>query len=134
MSPYTASLEERNLILYSSYTETNLTISGQQLLLRTLNGNRKIQKVYFRLPDGGVNGDGFSSTGSQSITQLYTGAISSIANTYGTATYTSSSLRSAIAAIISARNPSSLTNLDYLSDYGQCIRSQTFIIVLPESV
>ena len=104
--------------LTDSYIETNATFAGQTVLVRTLAGNKNIQKVYFRLPDGGMYGDGYDVTGSQSLLKLYFGSISSISNTYGTAAFSLSDLVTAIGQIITIRAPASLSTLDYMSDYG----------------
>jgi hypothetical protein len=79
---------------------------------------RQIQKVYFRLPDGGYpNGAGYSVTGSQSLELLYFGAISSISAIDGTATYSKATLSQAIKEILLARMPDTVRTMNYLSSY-----------------
>lgn len=90
---------------------------GQPVLVRTLVSAPRIQKVYFRLPDGNVDGSGYSSTGYQSLRGLYFGQISSISNSQGTATYTYDTLRQAIGEILQARKATRVRTLDDLSQY-----------------
>ncbi|KAI5481074.1 Carbohydrate-Binding Module Family 1 protein, cellulose binding protein [Pseudohyphozyma bogoriensis] len=100
-----------------SYTEINATFGGQPVLVRTLVGAPQNQKVWFRLPDGGMNGNGYSVTGYESLRELYFGSIGSITNQPGYATYTMATLKQAIAEILTARQPIHVRTLDYLSQY-----------------
>lgn len=45
------------------WTEFNATFGGQPCLVRTLAGSSGIQIVYFRLPDGAMDGEGYAVTG-----------------------------------------------------------------------
>ncbi|KAM0751772.1 hypothetical protein T439DRAFT_313138 [Meredithblackwellia eburnea MCA 4105] len=100
-----------------SYTEFNATFGGQAVTIRTLVGAPQIQKVWFRLPDGDVDGSGYAATGYETLRELYFGSIQSITNQPGTATYTLATLKLAISQILTARQPSFVRTLDYLSDY-----------------
>lgn len=73
--------------------------------------------MWFRLPDGDVNGGGFSVTGYQSLRELYFGTISSITTQPGTSVFTLASLKSALTQIITLRAPTQIRTLDYLSGY-----------------
>lgn len=101
-----------------SWTEYNATFAGQPVLIRTLAGRPNIQRVWFRLPDGGLDGSGFGSSGGQSLLKLYYGSISTISDRYGLATYSLSDLVTALGQIIVSLQPSQIHTLDYLSDYG----------------
>ncbi|GAA5850725.1 hypothetical protein JCM8547_009070 [Rhodosporidiobolus lusitaniae] len=101
----------------NTWTEISAIFGGQPAIVRTLVGAPGIQKVYFRLPDGNMDGSGFSTTGYQSLRMLYFGSISTITNQPKTATYTLATLKQAISEIISARRPSHVRTLDYMSDY-----------------
>ncbi|GJN94214.1 hypothetical protein Rhopal_007288-T1 [Rhodotorula paludigena] len=101
-----------------SHTEFYATFGGQPVLIRTLVAAPQVQKVYFRLPDGNMDGSGFSATGFQSIRSLYFGTIPSITNLPGDATFTRDTLKEAIAQILAARQPDRVRTLDHLSDYS----------------
>lgn len=101
-----------------SWTEYNATFAGQPVLIRTLTGQPNIQRVWFRLPDGGVDGSGFWRSNGESLLKLYYGSISTISDRYGLATYTLSDLVTALGQIMVALQPTSIHTLDYLSDYG----------------
>lgn len=45
------------------YTEFNATFGGKVVLVRTLVASPGLQKVYLRLPDGNMDGSGYSVTG-----------------------------------------------------------------------
>ncbi|KAK4052066.1 hypothetical protein OIV83_002360 [Microbotryomycetes sp. JL201] len=100
-----------------SYTEFKATFAGNAVLVRTLKGAPQIQKVYFRLPDGNMDGSGYAVTGYQSLRSLYFGNIGSITAQDGSATWTLSSLRAALGEIVTARKPANVRTLDHLSDY-----------------
>ncbi|KAK4052092.1 hypothetical protein OIV83_002386 [Microbotryomycetes sp. JL201] len=99
------------------YTEFNATFGGQPVLIRTLVGAPQVQKVWFRIPDGNMDGTGFSNTGYQSLRALYFGSISQVTNKPGTASYTLSTLKQAVGEILAARKPDYVRTLDYMSDY-----------------
>ncbi|GAA6029989.1 hypothetical protein JCM8097_009203 [Rhodosporidiobolus ruineniae] len=101
----------------NTYTEVAAVFGGQTVTVRTLAGAPQVQKVFFRLPDGNMDGSGFPTTGYQSLRMLYFGSISSITNQPKTATFTLSTLKQALAEIMTARKPSFVRTLDYMSDY-----------------
>jgi LmbE family N-acetylglucosaminyl deacetylase len=101
----------------NKWTEFSAIFGGQPAIVRTLVGAPGIQKVFFRLPDGNMDGSGFSTTGYMSLRMLYFGSISKIVNQPKTATYTLATLKQAIQEIFAARQPSYVRTLDYMSDY-----------------
>ncbi len=100
-----------------TWTEFNATFGGQPVVVHTLVGAPQVQKVWFRLPDGDVDGTGYSATGYQTLRELYFGSIGSITNQPKTATYTMGTLKQAIGQIITARAPDNVRTLDHLSNY-----------------
>ncbi|GAA5824582.1 hypothetical protein JCM11251_000484 [Rhodosporidiobolus azoricus] len=101
----------------NTYTEIVGILGGQPVTVRTLVGAPRVQRVYFRLPDGNMDGSGFSTTGYQSLRMLYFGSLSTITNQPKTATFTLGTLKQALAEILVARQPSYVRTLDYMSDY-----------------
>ncbi|SCZ92524.1 BZ3500_MvSof-1268-A1-R1_Chr5-2g07942 [Microbotryum saponariae] len=100
-----------------SWTEFVATFGGQPVLVRTLVGAPQVQRVWFRLPDGNVDGTGYAPNGYQSLRGLYFGSISSISSVDGGATFTLATLKNAISDILTARQAKNVRTLDHLSDY-----------------
>ncbi|GJN87828.1 hypothetical protein Rhopal_000783-T1 [Rhodotorula paludigena] len=123
-STYALSREQGNAAAYAKmagvsnvWTEFTSTFGGQPILVTTLKQAPQVQRVHFRFPDGNMDGSGFATTGYQSLRNLYFGSISQIRNQPGTATFSLATLKQALAEIITARQPSYVRTLDYLSDY-----------------
>jgi LmbE family N-acetylglucosaminyl deacetylase len=55
------------------WTAGSVTVEGHPLLLKTLTADPRVSIVFMRLPDGN-NGEGFPSTGSQSLMKLWASA------------------------------------------------------------
>ncbi|SGY68275.1 BQ5605_C004g02873 [Microbotryum silenes-dioicae] len=100
-----------------TWTEFIATFGGQPVLVRTLVDAPQVQRVWFRLPDGNVDGTGYAPNGYQSLRGLYFGSISSISSVDGGATFTLATLKKAISDILTARQAENVRTLDYLSDY-----------------
>lgn len=105
------------LSVSDTYTEFYATFGGQPVLVRTLEPAPQVQKVWLRLPDGGMEGEGYSVTGYESIRSLFFGNIGTITSIDDAATFTLDSLMEALSEIIAARQPDNVRSLDYLSDY-----------------
>lgn len=90
---------------------------GGTIVLRTLRVAPQVQNLYFRLPDGNVDGSGYGN-GNPSLINLYLGYITSLDSIDGSATYSLAALSSAIGSLISGAQPVNVLTLDYLSDYG----------------
>ncbi|BGP13217.1 hypothetical protein JCM10213_005013 [Rhodosporidiobolus nylandii] len=123
-STYFSARESGNQAAYAqmagvsnAYTEFSAVFGGQPITVRTLTGAPNVQKVYFRLPDGNMDGSGFPTTGYQSLRMLYFGSISTITNQPKTATFSLATLRQALGEIITALQPTTIRTLDHMSDY-----------------
>lgn len=121
---YAQSREQGNQAAYAymasannTYTEFKAVFGGQSVLVRTLKAKPNVQKVFFRLPDGNLAGQGYAVTGYQSLRSLYFGTIPSISSISGDATYTLATLKQAIGQILTARKPVNIRTQDYLSAY-----------------
>ncbi|GAA5983759.1 hypothetical protein JCM11641_001748 [Rhodosporidiobolus odoratus] len=100
-----------------TWTEYYATFGGQPVLVKTLVAKPHVQRVFFRLPDGQLDGGGDAATGYQSLQRIYFGYIPSITSLDGKASFSLSTLKEAIGQIMTARNPDSVRTLDHLSDY-----------------
>ncbi len=83
----------------SAWTTGAATYAGHTVTTRTSPDGR-VTTVYLRLPDGGISGAGFDSTGDVSLMKLWDGRIGSIAPLDGRAAYTSASLSATLRAIV----------------------------------
>ncbi|GAA5884256.1 hypothetical protein JCM6882_002197 [Rhodosporidiobolus microsporus] len=101
----------------STWSEFYATFGGQPVLVRTLVAAPQVQRVFFRLPDGQMDGSGVAVTGYQSLRKLYFGSISTIDSIDGEATFSLATLREALGQILTARAPDTVRTLDHLSDY-----------------
>ncbi|SCZ89975.1 BZ3500_MvSof-1268-A1-R1_Chr1-3g01700 [Microbotryum saponariae] len=87
------------------------------VLVRTLIGAPGVQKLWFRLPDGNIDGSGYSVTGSESLRDLYFGTIGTINTVSMNAYYTYNDLQNALVEILNARQPTVVRTLDHLSAF-----------------
>jgi len=88
--------------------------------------------VYMRLPDSGVNGGGFPSTGYQSLGKLRDGNISSLNAIDGSTTYNGwDDLTSTLAAIINAYAPHDSTTMINGPDFDRD-RQTTHVDICPD--
>ncbi|SCV68200.1 BQ2448_321 [Microbotryum intermedium] len=101
----------------NNYTEFVATFGGQPVLVRTLIGSPGVQKLWFRLPDGNIDGSGYSVTGSESLRDLYFGTIGTINTVSKNAYYTYNDLQNALVEILGARQPTVVRTLDHLSAF-----------------
>ncbi|KDE08515.1 hypothetical protein MVLG_01294 [Microbotryum lychnidis-dioicae p1A1 Lamole] len=101
----------------NNYTEFFATFGGQPVLVRTLIGAPGVQKLWFRLPDGNIDGSGYSVTGSESLRDLYFGTIGTINTVSMNAYYTYNDLQNALVEILNARQPTVVRTLDHLSAF-----------------
>ncbi|KAM0756596.1 hypothetical protein T439DRAFT_376762 [Meredithblackwellia eburnea MCA 4105] len=123
-SAYAQSRESGNEAAYAymggvndTWTQFYAIFGGQSVLVRTLVGKPWVQKVWFRLPDGDVDGSGYAVTGYETLRELYFNTISSITTQPGDATYTMATLKEALGQILTARQPVRVRTLDYLSEF-----------------
>jgi LmbE family N-acetylglucosaminyl deacetylase len=106
---------------------STVTVEGKPVQVRTLKGAPGISLVFMRLPDGGLDGEGFSRYGNQSLVKLWRSAnpghgspsITSISADDGSATYTYPQLVGSLEALIDAYQP-------------RLIATQNFTEALPE--
>ena len=73
-----------------------------------------------RLPDGGIDGVGYSATGYQTLRELFFGSLASITTQPGTASFTLATPQQAIGQILAARQPTRVRTLDYCASFLSC--------------
>ena len=108
----------------TSWTASQRSFAGHSIHT-TSNTDGSLDLVYLRLPDGGMSGAGFPSTGNQSLSELRSGAISTIQAIDGSSTYSGTGLVQTIAAIVAATGPSTIRLQDGRSDQGDHPDHQT---------
>ncbi|KAL5339525.1 hypothetical protein BJX70DRAFT_363899 [Aspergillus crustosus] len=103
----------------NAWAESDLGIPGKDIPLYTLDESNQITLAYMHLPDGSGDGNGFASTGYQSLEKLWKEAIGSISTVdeSGT-TYTRDRLVYTLSQIISEYGPDEVNTQDYINDFG----------------
>ena len=110
-----------------SWTATTLTKTdgdGNSHLMQqyTLDGDSNVSLVFMRLPDGRGSGDGFASTGYQSLKKLwessapYTYQIDSLGG--GSSAYTRPELVEVLTALMDEYQPDTIRTQDYVGAFG----------------
>jgi LmbE family N-acetylglucosaminyl deacetylase len=94
-----------------------LDLPGHSLPMFTLKKDPDISLVFMRLPDGGVDGDGYADTNDESLMKLWTGAIPTVQSADGDV-YTTSELVSTLAKIISKYAPDNVFTQNFDGTYG----------------
>ncbi|HSX06231.1 MAG TPA: hypothetical protein VLG92_00745 [Candidatus Saccharimonadia bacterium] len=79
--------------------------SGAIVTAASPQGDPNVSLVFLRLPDGNLNGEGFASTGNQSIARLKSGAMSDITSVDEKHTYTSVQLIDTLTALMEQYQP-----------------------------
>jgi len=102
----------------NSWTISDAGVAGHPITLMTLNGSPGISLMFLRLPDGNIDGSGFSGTGFESLQKMYTGAITTIHAVDGTSSYTKAGLLSTLLGFMTSFQPDSINTLDYVGSYG----------------
>ena len=96
----------------TSWSANQRTFAGHSVHTVTSGGAGNVTLIYLRLPDGGLQGNGFPSTGNESLAKLADGRISTIDAIDGSATYTRSGLVEMLAAIVAATAPTAVHTQD----------------------
>jgi hypothetical protein len=104
--------------LTNSWTQSDAGISGFSIPVYTLTANPNISFAFMHLPDGNVDGSGFSSTGNVSLQDLWTGTISSMTTVDGSSTYTKDTLLSTLTKLMASFQPDRINTQDFVGTYG----------------
>ncbi|MFI5100308.1 MAG: PKD domain-containing protein, partial [Actinomycetes bacterium] len=100
------------------WTTTDAGIPGHTATLMTLDGAPRLSLVFMHLPDGNVDGSGFSTTGDESLMKLALGQISAISTVDGSSTYTEASLTGALVMLMNAYQPDTIRTQDFVGTFG----------------
>lgn len=98
-----------------NWTTISDDIPGRNITVRALVGRPNVSIAFLRLPDGFPSGSGSSTYSGQSLSKLWTGAISSIGTVDGSETYTRAGLISTLAAMMTDFQPTTVRTQDYVS-------------------
>lgn len=100
----------------NSWTTTNVTVNGRSLLQSTLTANAKVRLLFLRLPDGNLDGNGFSPA-YESLPRLWYGNVSSISAIDSTANYTKQQLIDTLHSLMAVYAPNIIRTLNYQDAY-----------------
>ena len=79
---------------------------NEYLTVESPRGNTKVTLIFFNLPDGDLQGQGFSMSHFESLAKLHSGVIKTMETVDGQSVYTSSSLVSALTQLMQLYRPS----------------------------
>jgi LmbE family N-acetylglucosaminyl deacetylase len=93
-----------------------VTVAGHVMTVEYLDGQPNVTLIFLNLPDGGVQGAGYTSTNTETLSELRLGTKGIIHSTDGTAAYTSSGLDSTLTQLMEIYQPDEIHTLDYNID------------------
>ena len=104
------------------WTVATRTFAGKAVTVATLRDAPTISLAFLRLPDGNVDGSGFSVHDYASLQKLYTGSIPSMSTVDSvpgaTTTYTLPQLSATLGALVLAQNARHVRTQDFTGSYG----------------
>jgi LmbE family N-acetylglucosaminyl deacetylase len=99
------------------WNRRTVSVGGHPMLYDELAGKPGIALIFLRLPDGG-RGEGFPTTGNESLQKLWSGTISTIHPVDGSTSYTKASLTTALTHMMHDYQPNVVRTHDYVGRYG----------------
>jgi LmbE family N-acetylglucosaminyl deacetylase len=99
-----------------AWTAGSAVVDGRTVAVARLDADPRVQLVSLRLPDGGMDGEGFPRTGDLGLPALYAGTIPSLTAVDGSATYTRASLQSLLLGLMTTIQPTNVNTLDHVGD------------------
>jgi LmbE family N-acetylglucosaminyl deacetylase len=102
----------------NSWTQADAGIAGHPMPLYTLSAASAVSLIFMHLPDGDVDGGGFSSNNDESLQELWQGSISTIHAIDGSSSYTKATLTSTLTAMMSAFGAASVNTQDFVGTFG----------------
>ncbi|KAE8154883.1 GlcNAc-PI de-N-acetylase-domain-containing protein [Aspergillus avenaceus] len=101
-----------------AWIQTDAGIAGKNIPLFTLRDKPEISLAFLQLPDGNLNGDGFSTTGQVSLQKLWKREINRIQAVNGSSSYTYEELLNTLVDFMHDFQPDRVNTLDYVNQYG----------------
>ncbi|KAL2817709.1 hypothetical protein BDW59DRAFT_165865 [Aspergillus cavernicola] len=103
----------------SDWEESDTGVPDKDIPLFTLRDRDDISVAFLHMPDGSADGNGFASTGNESLEKLWKYEIATIGTVDESGTvYTRGDLISTLTWIIDDYEPDSLNAQNYLDDFG----------------
>lgn len=103
----------------NTWTTARETVAGHTVQRSTLKALPGVQLVFMRLPDGNIDGSGFSATGWQSLEQLMEGWIPTISTVASPSqTYTQQTFVDTVGALLTKAAPTVIRTQDYIDGFG----------------
>ncbi|KAL3464581.1 hypothetical protein BJX64DRAFT_275780 [Aspergillus heterothallicus] len=101
------------------WDESTLEIPGGEISLYTLTEQDDVSIIFLYLPDGSTDGNGFDSTGNESMEKLWKSTIAAISTVDDSGNvYTRDTLIDTLAWIIDDYDPHAMNTQNYLDDFG----------------
>lgn len=100
----------------NQWTESDSGAPDADIPVYTLNGREDISLAFMQLPDGGLDGTGWDSTGHVSLLKLWNEEINSMDTMTGSTRYTKAKLLSTLAWLIEDYDPLRVNTMDFVYD------------------
>ena len=104
--------------LANTWTQSDAGISGHPIPVFSLQGRPTISLLFLRLPDGNLDGSGFSNYQRQSLQKLWQGSISSISAVNGSSSYTLSGLSNTLTQLMTMYGPDEVATQDFVGSFN----------------
>lgn len=101
-----------------SWNEIDAGVAGHSVPVFTLAGNSSISLIFMRLPDGNIDGSGFSNNNFESLQKLWQGNIGVIHPVDGSFSYSKSDITNTLSYFMNVYNPDQIRTQDYVGSYG----------------
>jgi LmbE family N-acetylglucosaminyl deacetylase len=102
----------------NSWVQSDAGISGHPITVFTLANAPAVSIAFMHIPDGNLDGSGFSTYGRQSLQKLWQGSISTIGTVDNSSSYTKASLTSTLTSLMTSFQPDTIRTQDYVGTYG----------------
>ena len=102
----------------NNWTQTDAGVAGHPISLYTLNAATNVSVAFMHLPDGNIDGSGFSATGFQSLQKLWQFTIPSINAVDGSSSYTRDVLTSTLTQLMTTSQAATINTQDFVGAFG----------------
>ena len=102
----------------SPWTLGDAGVAGHSVKQYTLTANPKITLVFFRMPDGNIDGNGFAATSFQGLQKLYQGVNNTVTTVDGATTYSRIGFIDALTSLMTVNAPSRVNTQDFVGAFG----------------
>ena len=108
-----------------SWKQSHILVRGHRIVMFTLSADPKISEIFMRLPDGNVDGGGFSVHHFESLLKLRDGEVSVIHAIDGSTSYTKAGLLATVIKLVQMLHPNVIRAQDYVTPDFALVRDHS---------